>query len=326
MLSTTRFPSGSLPFAKELLTRGLTCNPLVAAVSEARKFLKKPSCAGDLGEFAGLRIFDVIGAGGMGMVFLAFDTQLQRLLALKTMLPEFANVLKAHMKFFREAQAQAAINHKHVVPIYCIGEENGIPFLTMPYLRGPTLEAAMPCQGTLLVSEILRIGREIAEGLAAAHAVGLVHRDIKPNTILLEGEERCVKILDLGLAKPTAKTRNVPLLTTIGTILGTPSYMSPEQARGKRVDHRSDLFSLGSVLYRMATGQHPFRGLDAVAMAISVATDTPCDPESKNPELPRELSRLILNLLAKDRRDRPATAELVVKELSRIQEAWQSPG
>jgi serine/threonine protein kinase len=230
----------------------------------------------------------------MGAVFLAEDPELRRRLALKVMLPRFAADPVARVRFLREARAQAAVEHDHIVTIFQVGEANGIPYLTMPLLKGQTRSAALKTNPRPPVAEVLRVGREIAEGLAASHEAGLVHRDVKPSNVWLEGKRRRVKILDFGLARPSGPSDATDPeggpLTASGAVVGTPAYMSPEQGRGKQVDHRTDLFSLGVVLYQMATGTLPFRGADMFATLTALALDTPETPGALNPAVPPALS------------------------------------
>jgi formylglycine-generating enzyme required for sulfatase activity len=252
----------------------------------------------------------------MGVVFRAEDPLLKRQVALKAMLPALAASGTAKQRFFREAQAAAALKHAHVVTIHQVGEDRGAPFLAMEYLEGEPLDRRLQRLGTLPVPEVLRIGREIAEGLAAAHDKGLVHRDIKPANVWLEGKEGHVKILDFGLARAA---RGDARLTQLGALIGTPAYMAPEQADGRDVDHRCDLFSLGVVLYRACTGRMPFQGKDTVSTIVAVATETPPVPHDVNPQVPRGLSALVMHLLAKGRDDRPDTAAAVAGKLAALE-------
>jgi WD40 repeat protein len=275
-----------------------------------------PAQAGDeIGRLGPYRVLKVLGHGGMGVVFLAEDIQLQRRVALKVMLPTLAASESARQRFIREARAAAAIEHDHIVPIFQVGEDRGIPFLAMPFLQGEPLDVRLVRERLLPLPEVLRIGREIAEGLQAAHERGLVHRDIKPGNVWLEGDRRRVKILDFGLARSAADESH---LTQQGAIVGTPSYMAPEQATGGRVDQRCDLFSLGCILYRLATGELPFQGTDAIATLLAVSTEQPPSPQVRNPRVPRPLSDLIMRLLEKDPAKRPANAQKVVQALQQI--------
>jgi len=242
----------------------------------------------------------------MGVVFLAEDPHLKRLVALKVMRPSLAASADFHRRFLREAQLAAAIEHEHIVPVYQTGEDRGVPFLAMKLLRGETLEDRLRrVGGRLPLSEVLRIGREIAEGLAAAHAQGLIHRDIKPANVWLEEGRGRVKIVDFGLARGTGNDAH---FTQAGAVIGTPAYMAPEQANGEEVDARCDLFSLGAVLYRTGTSTLPFGGKDTLSVLSALATQTPAPPHRLVPSLPRTFSGLVMRLLAKDPADRPQSA------------------
>jgi serine/threonine protein kinase len=210
--------------------------------------LAPPRAPGELGRVGRYRILRELGRGGMGVVYEAEDTKLLRRVALKVMRPEAAVNRQGRERFLREARAAAALTHDHIVPIHDVGEENGAPFLVMPLLQGETLQARLKrTRWALRVAEALRIAREIAEGLEAAHAARTIHRDVKPANVWLEEGTGRVKLLDFGLARPAEADGQ---MTGAGAVLGTPAYMSPEQASGGRhVDARTDLFSLGTVLY-----------------------------------------------------------------------------
>jgi WD40 repeat protein/serine/threonine protein kinase len=300
---------------------------------EAYDFLAPPQGPDEVGRLGPYRVLRVLGAGGMGVVFLAEDPQLRRPVALKAMKPALAASASARRRFLREAQTAAAIKHDHIVTIYQVGEDRSIPFLAMELLDGETLEDRLRREGRLPLSEVLRIGREAAEGLAAAHARGLVHRDIKPGNLWLEetpaapgspSPRHRVKILDFGLARAASDESQ---LTGSGVILGTPAYMAPEQARGEAVDHRCDLFSLGCILYRMGTGRLPFSGTDSASPLLALVTEHPAPPRQLNPDLPPALNTLILRLLAKNLADRPSSARAVVEGLAAIEHgARPQPG
>jgi eukaryotic-like serine/threonine-protein kinase len=270
------------------------------------------------------RIEKLLGEGGMGAVYLAHDDKLDRAIALKTMRPEIAAQPGAVERFLREAKAAAKVTHDNVVPILHIGEDNGTPYIAMPLLEGESLNDWLKRDPVPPLGVVLKVGRETADGLAAAHTRGLVHRDIKPANIWIEGDPtspdlakqfRRVKILDFGLARPANDDTQ---LTGTGAVLGTPAFMSPEQARGEPVDFRTDLFSLGVVLYRMTTGQAPFTGTSTMAVLTSLATENPLAPIARNPEVPPALSDLIMRLLAKDRAARPGAAAEVAAALREI--------
>lgn len=277
--------------------------------------LAPPEAEDELGRLGNYRVLRIVGAGGMGVVFEAEDLNLQRRVALKALLPTLGASANARKRFLREARAVAEIESDHVVSIYQIGEDRGVPFIAMQFLKGETLEDRCRHEPPLTMAEVLRIGREIALGLDAAHSRDLVHRDVKPSNTWLEAGSGRVKILDFGLARSTGEDSN---LTRQGAILGTPAYMSPEQARGLPATFKSDLFSLGSVLYRMCAGRQPFQGNDTVDTLMAVATVTPPAPRSINPTVPLALDNLIMHLLAKDAAERPGSARDVAHALAMI--------
>jgi serine/threonine protein kinase/Leucine-rich repeat (LRR) protein len=275
-------------------------------------FLAAPQQPGELGRLGAYRILRVLGAGGMGVVFQAEDPHLERHVGLKMMKPALASSEAARKRFLREAKATAAIKHDHIVTIYQVGEERSVPFLAMEFLEGEPLDERLKRDNVLPVKEVLRIGREIAEGLSAAHERGLIHRDIKPGNIWLERKRGRVKILDFGLARAMDDETH---LTQTGAIVGTPAYMAPEQAQGEPIDVRCDLFSLGGVLYRMCTGKAPFKGANTMSLLMSLARDTPQAPSELNATVPAALSDLIMRLLAKNPAERPATAEAAAEAI-----------
>jgi len=257
-----------------------------------------------LGRLDGYEISGVIGCGGMGAVLKGFDRPLSRVVAIKVMAPHLATSGAARKRFAREAQAAAAMTHENVIDIYGVAEANGLPYLVMPYARGQSLQKRIDERGSLPVVEVLRIGSQIAAGLAAAHQQGLVHRDIKPANILLsDGIERLV-ITDFGLARAVDDAS----VTRTGVIAGTPQYMSPEQARGDAIDHRSDLFSLGSVLYTACTGRVPFRADSAYGILRRITDNEPRPIREINPQIPDWLCHVIEKLHSKSANDRFTTA------------------
>jgi serine/threonine protein kinase len=275
-----------------------------------------------LRQLAHYRIVKPLGSGGMGMVYLAEDTKLQRNVALKVMRPELAAEPLHGQRFVREARRAAMIENDHIVTIYQVDEENGVPFLAMQLLQGESMEEWLQRGQRPTPAEAARLGYETALGLAAAHSRGLIHRDIKPANLWLESPRRRVKILDFGLARLTAGDVN---LTSTGVTVGTPSYMAPEQARGEAVDGRADLFSLGVVLFRLCTGRLPFRGGDPLSCMVAVAMDAPLVARELNPDVPPELNDLIARLLEKDPANRPQTAEEVAETLAGVLDAFQLP-
>jgi serine/threonine protein kinase len=283
--------------------------------SKGYDFLAPAQAPDELGRIGPYRILKVLGLGGMGVVFQAEDPRLKRAVAIKAMLPSVAAQEVHRRRFLREARAAAAIEHRHVITVYDVGEHSTIPFLVMQLLQGETLEARAAREGILPLPEVLRIGREMAEGLAAAHDRGLVHRDIKPSNLWLQAPHGRIKVLDFGLARPVAANGR---LTQAGQVLGTPAYMAPEQARGQPIDLRTDLFSLGCVLYRLCTGRVPFRGPDPLAILEALVGQEPCRVEELNPAVPTELAALIHWLLAKGPADRPPSAHTVTDIMAGI--------
>ncbi len=291
--------------------------------AELTDFLAPAQADDELGRLGGYRILKILGHGGMGVVFQGEDPKLGRQVAIKAMLPHLANSKSSQQRFLREARAAAGLEHDHIVHINHVAEDRGVPFIVMPLLQGESLDNRLKREQRLPLAEVLRIGRETAAGLAAAHERGLIHRDIKPANLWLEarssplslggrgvgGEEFRVKILDFGLARAAADNAQ---LTSQGAILGTPAFMAPEQATGGAVDARCDLFSLGCVLYRMSTGHFPFKGADAISTLLSVASEKPVPPSEINPELPPDVCRLVMQLLAKHPDERPQSAQEVV--------------
>jgi serine/threonine protein kinase len=253
----------------------------------------------------------------MGVVFHAEDPHLRRPVALKVMRPHLAASAEFHRRFLREAWLAASIEHEHIVTVYQVGEDRGVPYLAMQLLRGKTLEDRLEhAGGRLPLPEVLRVGREIAEGLAAAHARGLVHRDIKPANVWLEETRGRVRIMDFGLARGSEPDAQ---WTQAGAIIGTPAYMAPEQATGGAVDARCDLFSLGTILYRAATAKAPFGDRDTLSILSALATRTPVPPHRVVATLPRMFSGLVMRLLAKDPDDRPQTAQEVVEAIEALE-------
>ncbi len=258
-----------------------------------------------LGRYAGYEISGVIGYGGMGIVLKGFDSALNRYAAIKVLAPHYASSGAARQRFAREAQAAAAVVHDNVIAIHGVAEYNGLPYLVMPYVKGVSLQKRIDKDGPLSVPEILRIAMQISKGLTAAHDQGLVHRDIKPGNILLPENVERVLITDFGLARAADDAS----LTRSGVIAGTPQYMSPEQAKGEGIDHRSDLFSLGSVMYAMATGHPPFRAETPYGILRRI-TDNPHRPVLEiRSDVPPWLCSVIDRLLAKNASDRFASAE-----------------
>ena len=262
--------------------------------------------------FGRYRILSELGRGGMGVVCKARDMQLDREVALKLMRPDVAASPNASRRFLREARAMAAVRNDHVVEIYDYGQIDGVHFVAMPLLAGETLEMLLDRQSPLPAAEVIRIGLELADGLAAVHAKGLIHRDLKPSNVWLEAPHGRVKLLDFGLARDPAARDGV---TCPGLVVGTPGYLSPEQANGLELNARSDLFSLGSVLYWAATGRLAFAAPTQTATLAAVAEKEPLPAHTVDPAVPGALSDLIERLHRKDPANRPASAAEVAQQL-----------
>src|SRR5207249_10465881 len=229
--------------------------PSGADADDGLDFLEPSDRTGSIGRLGHYEVQEVVGRGGMGVVLKAFDEQLHRVVAIKVMAPQLASSATARKRFAREARAAAAVTHDHVVTIHAVAEDGPLPHIVMQFVAGESLQDRLDRNGPLPLLEVLRIGMQTAAGLAAAHAQGLVHRDVKPSNILLENSVERVKITDFGLARAVDDAS----ITQSGVVAGTPQYMAPEQAGGEVLDHRADLFSLGSVLYAACTGRPPFR-------------------------------------------------------------------
>ncbi|MCU0717919.1 MAG: protein kinase [Pirellula sp.] len=258
-----------------------------------------------LGRIGPYEIVGLLGQGGMGAVFKGFDRTLNRFVAIKMMLPHLATSGAARKRFAREGKAIAAVVDDHVMAIHCVDEWQGLPYLVMNYSRGLSLQKRLSDNGPMELRAILRIGMQSAKGLAAAHAQGIVHRDIKPANIFLDPNVERVQLMDFGLARAVDDAS----LTRSGTLAGTPQYMSPEQARAEAVDHRSDLFSLGSVMYAMCTGHSPFRAESSYSVLRLIIDKEPRPIRQVNPDIPDWLCWIIGKLMSKSLQDRYASAD-----------------
>jgi serine/threonine-protein kinase len=275
-------------------------------------FLSPPSHPEMLGRLGRYEIESVIGSGGMGIVLKGHDSELNRPVAIKVLAPHLAHNGAARQRFAREARAAAAVVHEHVVAIHDVEPNAKLPYMVMQFVPGQSLQERVDQDGPLGVKELLRIGMQAAAGLGVAHAQGVVHRDIKPSNILLENDLEKALLTDFGLARAADDAT----LTRSGVVAGTPHYMSPEQASGQITDHRSDLFSLGSVLYFMATGHPPFRAEHAMAVLHRICHDRHRPAWEANPETPDPLSDIIDRLLEKKPHRRFASAEQVASVLA----------
>ncbi|MEL6108195.1 MAG: serine/threonine-protein kinase [Planctomycetota bacterium] len=261
------------------------------------------------------RVDRLIGEGGMGFVFEAVDTRLKRPVALKLVKPDASTGASGYQRFLREARLMASIQHENMVTIFDVGHVGDFPFLAMELLEGETLESRLTRERRVPPATVTGIVRQICRGLRAAHREGIVHRDIKPSNLWLQAPDDTVKILDFGLARDTSSA-----LTQAGSLLGTPKYLSPEQARGEPVDVRTDLYSLGVTAYRMLSGQLPFDEPTTTQQLSAIVAKRPKSIGTLCPGLPDELIHVIDGLLAKEPEDRPADAESVIRLLDAIVE------
>ena len=285
------------------------------------EFLAAPDHEGDLGTLGSYRVVSELGRGGMGYVFCAEDKRLKRTVALKVMNKKVASTPHSKSRFISEARAMAAVHHDNVATIFEVGEHSGTPFMAMEMLKGETLEEYKLKKERPTYEQIIRFAVETAQGLAAAHAQGIVHRDIKPANIWVESDSERIKILDFGLA--LAQTP-VDQLAGRGSVVGTPGYLSPEQARTEPLDDRSDLYSLGVVLYELATGKLPLRSTTVAGQLIAILAHKPQPIREVNPEIPKPLAELIHKLLRKEPRNRVRSAADLVEELKQVEVECES--
>jgi len=309
-----------------LLADGMTLPPAAGEDGPpALDFLEPSTKSGSLGRLGHYEVLEVLGQGGFGIVLRTFDEKLQRVVAIKVLSPQLASTSPARKRFLREARAAARVRHENIVQIHAV-EEQPLPYLVMEYIPGQTLQQKLDEKGPLDVSEILTIGGQIARGLAAAHEQGLIHRDVKPGNILLEsGVEPRVKITDFGLAR----TADDASMSQSGMISGTPLYMAPEQAQGESLDYRVDLFSLGSVLYAMASGRPPFRAGTTLAVIKRVAEEDPRPIREIIPEVPEWLCNVIARVHVKDPalrwRSAAEVADLLGRHLAHLRQPTLVP-
>ena len=260
----------------------------------------------------------LIGRGGMGQVYRGFDAKLDRDIAIKVLHPSRAQDEVSKKRFLRESKTAASINHPSIVTIYQIGEHDRLPYIAMQLINGPNLSEYRSQQGGLIpIPEAVRIGREISEGLAAAHEKDLVHRDIKPDNILLEEPNQHVRIIDFGLAHEAGDQEG--RLTIDNAVIGTPAYMSPERIGTDEVNAKSDLFGLGVILYEMISGKLPFDGKSMVSILAAISRGKPTAIDMLVPDMPQDLADLIMQLLSSERDKRPADANEVAERLESIE-------
>src|SRR4030043_343388 len=265
--------------------------------------------------FAGrYQIIEELGKGGMGRVYKALDTKINEKIALKLIKPEVASDRETIERFSNELKLARKIRHKNICGMFDIGEADGSHFITMEYVSGEDLKTMIRMSTGLTMGTVLSIGKQVCQGLAEAHSLGVIHRDLKPQNIMIDRGGNA-KIMDFGIARSVREKG----ITGAGIMIGTPEYMSPEQTEAKDVDQKSDIYSLGIILYEMATGRVPFEGETALSVAIKHKTEIPKDPKSLNPHIPDDLNRLILKCLEKDKGKRYQTAAEVEAELEKIE-------
>ncbi len=286
--------------------------------AEVQRLVREPVEAGDIGAVDHYRLLRLIGAGSTGIVYLAIDTKLDRHVVLKVLRPSLGEL--ARQRFIAEAKATAAIDHPNVVTIYDVGNDGPLSYIAMQWIPGRTLEQLLSEHETLSVETTRQLVEQIANGLTAAHQRKLIHRDIKPANIWIPENDEPAKILDFGLVRVNDED---PQLTCTGMIAGTPCYMSPEQSRGDQLDERSDLFSLGCLMYQALSGKLPFRSDNALATLRSIQHDQPLELARIDPTIDQATSDLVMCLLAKSPARRPATAQALIQALHADPQAWE---
>ena len=254
--------------------------------------------------FAGrYEIIEELGRGGMGKVYRVEDTKLQQEVALKLIKPEIASDKKTIERFRNELKTARMIAHKNVCRMFDMGESKDSHFITMEYIRGEDLKSLIQKMGLLSAGQAISIAKHVCDGLIEAHKLGVVHRDLKPQNIMID-KQGDARIMDFGIAR-SLEGRGI---TGAGIMIGTPDYMSPEQVEGKETDQRSDIYSMGVILYEMVTGRVPFEGDTALSIAVKHKTETPKAPIELNPQIPDGLNSVILRCLEKDKQNRYQSA------------------
>ncbi len=280
-------------------------------IEQLRRMLPAPCHAELIARIGRYELEQLIGRGGMGLVFRAWDTELHRVVAVKTLSLMLLPIGTARERFIREGRAAALLNHPHIVPVYDVITDTPVPALVMQYVLGPTVDQWVNENGPMCWQDMLRIGTQLADALSAAHAEGLVHRDIKPSNVLLEASGTRAKLTDFGLVR----AMDDATLTNSGMLTGTPHFMSPEQASSEEIDGRSDLFSLGALLYYLASGSLPFTGREPMAVLHAVCHQPHVPLAQRNAEIPYEVSKFIDQLLHKSAKHRPASSMAVAEHL-----------